>query len=98
LGLDGNQGVLIPSRNRRHLMLSAQVIHAVEKNLFKIYAVESASEGMELLTGLQFGSDEMGSYLDQTVLGHAQKTLKRYRSSLISHEKQAKNHKNDHVR
>ena len=98
LGLDGTQGVLIPRRNRRHLMLSPQVIHAVEKNLFKIYTIESASAGMELLTGLPFGSDVLGFYRDDTVLGLAQRTLKKYRSSLAINEKQARNHKHGHVR
>lgn len=79
-GLDGTQGVLIPQRNCRHLMLERKVIEAVDHGLFHIYTAEHASEGLELLTGMPAGvADENGSYPPSTVLGHAQKTLQAYR-------------------
>lgn len=75
-GLDGSQGVLIPHRNRRHLMLSRKVIDAVDQGLFHIYTAEHVSEGIELLTGLPAGvADEEGNYPQGSVLGHAQQTL-----------------------
>ena len=62
-GLDGSQGVLIPHRNRRHLMLDREVVDAVANGLFHIHTAEHASEGMELLTGCAFGvADEAGVY------------------------------------
>jgi len=79
LGLDGTQGVLIPSRNRRHLMLDAGVVEAVALGRFHIYTATQASEGMELLTGVRFGSLDVGGYAADTVLGMAQKTLQKYR-------------------
>ncbi|MBI5435822.1 MAG: AAA family ATPase [Nitrosomonadales bacterium] len=79
-GLDGSQGVLIPRRNRRHLMLERKVVEAVAKGLFHIYTAEHASEGLELLTGLPAGTaNAAGSYPSGSVLGHAQKTLQAYR-------------------
>src|SRR5574340_1177764 len=45
-GLDGSQGVLIPHRNRRHLMLERNVVDAVERGLFHIYTAEHVSAGM----------------------------------------------------
>ncbi len=79
-GLDGNQGVLIPYRSRRHLMLERNIVDAVEQGLFHIYTAENASEGMELLTGYPFGTaDESGNYPNDTVLGNAQRTLLAYR-------------------
>jgi predicted ATP-dependent protease len=79
-GLDGSQGVLIPHRNRRHLMLERNIVEAVEQGLFHIYTAEHASEGMELLAGFPFGTaDEAGSYPRDSVLGNAQKTLLAYR-------------------
>ena len=96
LGLDGNQGVLIPSRNRRHLMLSAQVIHAVEKNLFKIYTVDHASDGMDLLTGKRFGETELGYYADGTVLGNAQRTLQRFRAACEPTDRHTRTNKGTH--
>ena len=80
VGLDGSQGVLIPRRNRRHLMLERKVVEAVTQGRFHIYTAEHASEGMELLTGMPFGElGPMGTYLPDSVLGQAQKTLQGYR-------------------
>ncbi|HUW50470.1 MAG TPA: ATP-binding protein [Sulfuricella sp.] len=75
-GLDGSQGVLIPRRNWRHLMLDRQIVEAVSRGLFHIYAIDLVSEGIELLTGTPTGvSNEVGIYPHGSVLGHAQKTL-----------------------
>jgi predicted ATP-dependent protease len=86
-GLDGSHGVLIPQRNRRHLMLERKVAEAVEQGLFHIYTAEHATEGIELLTGLPAGivNDE-GNYPRGSVLGHAQKTLLAYRRSVQASE------------
>ena len=54
-GLDGQQGVLIPDRNRRHLMLDPQILDAVEQGLFHIYTARHAADGLELLTGVASG-------------------------------------------
>jgi len=79
-GLDGGHGVLIPDRNRRHLMLESKVVEAVAKGLFHIYTADHVSTGMELLTGSPFGAaDEKGDYPPGSVLGHAQRTLLAYR-------------------
>ena len=87
-GLDGSQGVLIPQRNRRHLMLERKVAEAVTQGLFHIYTAEHASEGIELLTGLPAGSaNEAGNYPRGSVLGHAQKTLLAYRRACQASER-----------
>ncbi len=94
-GLDGSHGVLIPSRNRRHLMLERKVVEAVDQGLFHVYTAEHVSEGMELLTGLPAGvADETGSYPHGSVLGHAQRTLAGYRRAcqLTSHPKTTLKH------
>ncbi|MBI3481280.1 MAG: AAA family ATPase [Nitrosomonadales bacterium] len=79
-GLDGSQGVLIPSRNRRHLMLERRVVAAVEQGLFHIHTAEHITAGIALLTGLPAGNaNATGSYPRGSVLGHAQKTLQAYR-------------------
>jgi predicted ATP-dependent protease len=79
-GLDGAQGVLIPHRNRRHLMLEARVVAAVAQGLFHIYTADHVREGMELLTGCASGMTGMASgYEQSSVLGRAQKTLMAYR-------------------
>lgn len=81
LGLDGRQGVLIPWRNRRHLMLDGRVVEAVEQGRFHVWTAEHASEGMELLTGRAFGTLGMQGYPADSVLGRAQKTLQEYRKA-----------------
>ena len=80
LGLDGSQGVLLPQRNRRHLMLDRKVIEAVERGQFHIYTADHVREGIELLTGQPSGmTGQSGDYASDTVLGRAQATLKAFR-------------------
>ena len=79
LGLDGRQGVLIPARNRRHLMLARRVVEAVEQGRFHVYTADYASDGMELLSQTPFGQLGQGGYAPDTVLGRAQRTLQDYR-------------------
>lgn len=62
-GLTGEQGVLIPEANVRNLMLRHDVVAAVERDAFHIYAVSQVDEGIALLTGLEAGkTDENGMY------------------------------------
>jgi predicted ATP-dependent protease len=94
-GLDGSQGVLIPYRNRRHLMLEHKVIEAVANGLFHIYTAEHTNEGIELLTGLSVGiANGTGNYPYDSVLGHAQKTLLAYRRAcqVLDHPKEGRKH------
>ncbi len=66
--LTGDQGVLIPASNVKHLMLRQDVIDAVETDDFHIYAVETIDEGIEILTGVPAGeADEEGNYPEGTV-------------------------------
>ncbi len=79
-GLDGSQGVLIPARNRRHLMLAPQVAAAVAQGRFHLHAVELVAEGIELLSGVAAGElNAAGHYPHASVLGRAQETLLAYR-------------------
>lgn len=54
-GLTGEQGVLIPAANVKHLMLRQDVVDAVERGVFAIYPVEHVEEGVELLMGAPAG-------------------------------------------
>jgi len=63
LGLTGEQGVLIPASNVKHLMLRADVVEAVASGKFKVYGVETIDQGMEILTGIPAGvADKKGEY------------------------------------
>jgi predicted ATP-dependent protease len=55
--LDGKQGVLMPERNMRHLMLSDEVIEAVSKGQFHIATMNNVAEGIMHLTG--YSLDEL---------------------------------------
>lgn len=54
-GLTGDQGVIIPATNTRSLMLRPDVIDAVYAGEFHIYAMDTVSDAIELLTGLPAG-------------------------------------------
>ncbi|MCL2566961.1 MAG: AAA family ATPase [Alphaproteobacteria bacterium] len=73
-GLTGEQGVIIPKSNIPDLMLGGEVREAIEKNLFNIYAVSHADEGIELLTGVAAGvPDAAGNYPENSIYGKIQK-------------------------
>src|SRR5450830_120189 len=79
-GLDGTQGVIIPSRNQSHLLLAQEVIDAVEQDQFHIYTIAHVLDGIALLTGLAAGQpDVYGNYLENTVMGEVQNALRNYR-------------------
>ena len=54
-GLGRHHGVIIPSTNTVSLMLREDVVEAVSKGLFAIYAVASVNEAIEVLTGMAAG-------------------------------------------
>lgn len=54
-GLTGKQGVLIPVQNINDLMLRHDVVEAVRRGQFHIYAIRRIDEGIELLTGKPAG-------------------------------------------
>lgn len=54
-GLKGEHGVIIPIGNKENLMLKKDVLDAVENELFKIWAISTIDEGIEILTGLSAG-------------------------------------------
>jgi len=86
-GLDGSHGVLIPHRNRRHLMLDHKITESVAQGMFHIYTVEHATEGLELLTGKSVGrANNNGVYPRGSVLSHAQRTLLTYRKACLASE------------
>ena len=54
-GLTGEQGVMIPKTNERHLMLNDEVVEAVREGQFHIWSVETIDQGIEILTGMPAG-------------------------------------------
>jgi lon-related putative ATP-dependent protease len=54
-GLDGRQGVIIPEKNERNLMLKRDVVEAVKQGLFHVWPIERVEEGITILTGMEAG-------------------------------------------
>jgi len=68
VGLTGDQGVMIPRRNVRHLMLRKDVVEQVRKGRFHIWAVSTIEEGLRVLTAIEPGSaGSDGTYPDGTI-------------------------------
>ena len=53
-GLTGQQGVIIPASNQRHLSLNDEVIEAIEKEQFSIWTVDHIADALYLLTGIPY--------------------------------------------
>jgi predicted ATP-dependent protease len=75
-GLTGTQGVLVPSANRPHLVLRDDVAEAIARGQFHLYAVDRASQGIEILTGLPAGErDASGRFPAASVFGRVERRI-----------------------
>ena len=75
-GFNGEQGVIIPKQNVRNLHLSDEIIDAVKKSKFHIYAISTIDEGIEILTGVPAGKkDKNGKFPLGTINYLAQEKL-----------------------
>ncbi len=76
-GLTGEQGVIIPATNCINLVLSKEVIAAVEAERFTIFAVNTVDEALELLSGQKAGTlSSRGAYQKNSVNYRAVQRLK----------------------
>ncbi len=75
-GLDGSQGVIIPKRNKRNLVLNREVVEAVREGRFSIYTIDRMEEGLEVLTGRKAGEiGEDGTYPEGSINYFVEKRL-----------------------
>ncbi|MEQ8786805.1 MAG: ATP-binding protein [Pirellulaceae bacterium] len=89
-GLTGEQGVLIPAANVKHLMLRQDVVAAVERGEFRVVPLHTIDDALTLLTGTPAGEpDEKGVYPAGTVnarvmerLDHFARLRRQYAESL----------------
>ena len=87
-GFNGIQGAIIPAQNVRNLHLSDEVIDAVKKGKFHIYAVKTIDEGIEILTGVPAGKkDKNGKFPLGTINYLAQEKLKKFSKIAESNNK-----------
>ena len=83
MGLTGSQGVIIPARNVKNLMLSGEVVDAVKEGRFSIYPINDVDEGLGILTGSEVGTRQAGgAFPDGTVNALASKRLLKLASGL----------------
>jgi predicted ATP-dependent protease len=76
-GLTGDQGVMIPSKNIRNLMLEQEIVDAVAEGKFHIWPVSTVEEGIKILTGLEAGTlMEDGTYSEGSVYRKADDRLR----------------------
>jgi lon-related putative ATP-dependent protease len=74
--LKGTEGVIIPHKNVGDLMLSDDVVEAVEKGMFHIYPTTTVDEGITILTGVPAGKKlKSGRYTKGSVNGLVQRSL-----------------------
>ena len=82
-GLTGEQGVIIPRTNVRHLMLNQEVIAAVTAGQFHIWAVSTIDEGIEILTGTPAGKlNKHGEYPPESINGWVQDRFRQIAKAL----------------
>ena len=78
-GLDGAQGVVIPRANLGNLMLRDDVVEACAAGQFRVYAVDTVLQALEIFCGKPAGeTDARGHYPAGTVLHAAMQKAEAY--------------------
>ncbi len=76
-GLTGEQGVIVPRANQHNLLLSHEVIAAVEAGKFAVYVVGHVEQALALLSGQEPGEpDELGVFPPDSINGKVVARLK----------------------
>jgi lon-related putative ATP-dependent protease len=89
--LNGEHGVIIPSANIKNLMLKKEVVEAVEKGKFNIYAIDNIEDGIEVLTGMPPGELQPdGTYPQGTLNYFVSKRLQELAEAAEEKEKKEK--------
>ncbi|MBU0680753.1 MAG: AAA family ATPase [Proteobacteria bacterium] len=90
-GLTGDQGVIIPASNVRHLMLKKEVVDAMAQGIFTVTAVNTVDEAVELLTGMTAGErNNKGKYPKNSINGRVEATLLGFAKTLQDFDKEGK--------
>lgn len=64
-GLTGNQGVVLPKTNLKHLSLHKDVVNAIKNEQFHLWSVESVDEALPLIFGKAFRGEEEDTILNK---------------------------------
>jgi lon-related putative ATP-dependent protease len=97
--LTGDQAVIIPQSNVKHLMLREDVREAVKQNRFALYSVQNIDQMMALLTGKEAGiKDKKNNYPEGTVNYLVQKRIEKLNKLRKSYGAEHKTHEHDFTR
>ncbi len=86
-GFTNEQGVIIPRANVNDLMLKQEIVDAVKKKKFHIYAIKNIDEGIEILTGLKAGKKTKTGFEKNTINYLVEKRLKEYADKMKGEER-----------
>jgi ATP-dependent Lon protease len=96
IGLTGKQGVMIPESNVKDLMLRKDVVNAVKKYKFHVYAVKTIDEAIEVLTGKKAGEKKPdGTYPRNSINYLVDKKLEELALGLKNFGEEEKNEGNN---
>jgi predicted ATP-dependent protease len=73
---------MIPVQNAKNLMLRRDLVDAVAAGQFRIYAVGTIDEGIEILTGVPAGVRISGAFEERTVNYYVDQRLKEFSESM----------------
>ncbi len=84
MGLEGEQGVMIPASNAQNLMLKEEVVDAIGDGRFHIWPVGTVDEGIEVLTGVPAGERTGdGGFPEDTIHGRVDRRLRELAEKMI---------------
>jgi lon-related putative ATP-dependent protease len=93
-GLNGKQGVMIPSKNVRNLMLDQEVVDAVNDGMFHVWPVSTIEQGIEILTGMEAGVRQKdGPYPEGTIFRKVEDRLRQISEIVQKYGKEMENGK-----
>ena len=72
-GLTGNQGVILPKTNLKHLSLHKDVIESIKNGCFHIWSVENVDEAIALITGKKFRGED-----DDTIISKISERIENF--------------------
>ena len=74
-GLSGQQAVVIPRANSAELMLDPEIVKACRNDMFRVFAVDSLPQAVELASESRAGVWKDGGFSEQSVLARARNRL-----------------------
>ncbi|HID29863.1 MAG TPA: ATP-binding protein [Desulfobacterales bacterium] len=89
-GLTGKQGVIMPAKSVKDLMLKKDVVEAVKDGNFHIYPIRTIEQGIEILTGMKAGKIRKdGTYPKRTLFRSVDDRLKDFAEKARAFAKEA---------